>query len=167
WSEGRRHGEPVAARATVQQAHAGVAGAQVPADLVLELVPGLWRVPAGRPGEGDLLTILDAAGVTLHGEGEGAVGVLRLARLVHALVGAHRGATAVAVRLAGKLETLDAETGLGRGGLDPGQQRLAGGAGFGDLVQLAPVQWLAEQGAVQRMQPAPAFADQDFAVVVA
>src|SRR5690606_19904309 len=72
---------------SIQQADAGIAGAQVAADLVLELVPRLWRVPARGPGEGDLLAVFPGAGVAFHGEGKGGVGVLRLARLMHADVG--------------------------------------------------------------------------------
>src|SRR5690606_39521033 len=82
---------------TIQQADARIAGAQVAADLVLEFVPRLWRVPARGPGEGNLLAVFPGAGVTLHGKGKGRVGILGLTRLMHADVGPHGGASAVAV----------------------------------------------------------------------
>src|SRR5690606_6019195 len=96
--ERRRSLEPVTAFAAMQQPHARIAGTQVAAHFILELVPGLWGVPARRPGEGNLLTVFLAARVAFHGKGEGAVAVLRLTRLMHADVGAHGGAAAVAVR---------------------------------------------------------------------
>src|SRR3990167_2857965 len=105
--KGGRYTEPRQHRASgFQQTHTGVTSAQMAADFVLELVPGLRRVPARRPGEWNLLTVFLAAGIAFHGEGEGRVLVLRLARLMHTDIGAHGGATAVTVRLAGRPDAL-------------------------------------------------------------
>src|SRR3990167_623173 len=166
--KGGRYTEPRQHRASgFQQTHTGVTSAQMAADFVLELVPGLRRVPARLPGEWNLLTVFLAAGIAFHGEGKSRILVLRLARLMHADIGAHGGATAVTMRLTGQLEALDAEGGVGRGFADARQQAVAGSNGSGHRIQLGPVERLALQGAVQRMQPAPAFANQDIAVVIA
>src|SRR5690606_40210747 len=151
----------------VEQAHSGVAGTQVTADLVLELVPGLWRVPAWRPGERNLLTILFAAGIAFHGVSERRVLVLRLTRFMHADVGAHGGTAAVAQRLARHLQALDTERGEWRGSQNARKLWVGRGAIGGGLIQVGPVNGLALQRALQRVHPAPAFSHQDLTVVIA
>ena len=85
---------------------------------------------------------------------------------VYVDIGAYGGVVVVVVRFVGEFQVLDAERGARRGVFDLGQYWVVGGAGCGDLVQLRSVHGLALQGAVQRVQPAPAFVDEDIVVVV-
>src|SRR5690606_23631719 len=163
---GRRLGPVDVHAGAVEQTHTRITRTQMTAYLILELVPGLGRVPARGPGEGNLLAILTGAGIAFHGEGKGAVQILGLARLMHADVGAHGGATTVAVRSTGQFLTLDAEAGVRRRFGNAGQARMHSGTGRGDLVETGPVDRLAEQGMAQCMQPAPTLADQHVRVVV-
>src|SRR3546814_8161336 len=76
--EGAWHaGEPAQAIALAfDQASTRVTGTQVTADFVLELVPGLWRVPARRPGERHLGTRFGRTRAAFHGERESGVVIL-------------------------------------------------------------------------------------------
>ncbi|MNC23128.1 hypothetical protein D3C75_711430 [compost metagenome] len=69
------------------------------------------------------------------------------------------------MRLAGELHAADAQPGIGGGFAHGGQQRGRGGAGRTHLVEAAPARGLAVQRALQRGQPAPAFAHLDVGVV--
>ena len=86
---------------------------------------------------------------------------------MHADIGTHGGTPAVTVRLARQFQALDTEGRVRRRLTDTTQQRVAGGYGGGHRIQLGPVERFALNGAVQGMQPAPAFTNQDRGVVVA
>ncbi len=123
-------------------------------------------VPARRPGERDLRTRGGRLVVPFHGEGEHRVFILRLTRLVHADVGAHRRAAAVAVWFTRQLLTADAEGRIRRGIFNARQLRQRGNRRIDDVVQLRPVNLTVVDGAVQRMQPAPALQHHGFRIVV-
>lgn len=127
-------------------------------------------MPAGSsspaPGERDLRTRGGRLVVPFHGEGEHRVFILRLTRLVHADVSAHRRAAAVAVRFTRQLLAANAEGRIRRGVFNARQLRQRGNRRINDVVQLSPVNLTVVDGAVQRMQPAPAFQHYGFRVVV-
>ncbi len=81
-------------------------------------------------------------------------------------VGAHRRAAAVAVRFTRQLLTANAEGRIRRGVFNARQLRQGGNRGIDDVVQLRPVNLTVVNGAVQGMQPAPAFQHDGFRVVV-
>lgn len=127
-------------------------------------------MPAGSsspaPKRTDLRTRGGRLVVPFHGEGEHRVFILRLTRLVHADVSAHRRAAAVAVRFTRQLLAADAEGRIRRGVFNARQLRQRGNRRINDVVQLSPVNLTVVDGAVQRMQPAPAFQHYGFRVVV-
>ncbi len=85
---------------------------------------------------------------------------------MHADVGSHRSTTAITQRFASQFQALDAERRRRRGVDDTRQLRRAAGAGFGDVVELRPVNRLVQQGGTQGMQPAPAFVDQNAGIQI-
>lgn len=127
-------------------------------------------MPAGSSSPAPVRTGSANAGgrlvVPFHGEGEHRVFILRLTRLVHADVSAHRRAAAVAVRFTRQLLAANAEGRIRRGVFNARQLRQRGNRRINDVVQLSPVNLTVVDGAVQRMQPAPAFQHYGFRVVV-
>lgn len=127
-------------------------------------------MPAGSSSPAPVRTGSANAGgrlvVPFHGEGEHRVFILRLTRLVHADVSAHRRAAAVAVRFTRQLLAADAEGRIRRGVFNARQLRQRRNRRINDVVQLSPVNLTVVDGAVQRMQPAPAFQHYGFRVVV-
>ena len=110
----------------LDQPHAGVAAAQRAADLLLELVQRLHRVPARRL-EARHERRRRLLAVALHGEAQGRVVVVGRRGLEDRDVGVHGGAAAVAARLAGDLHVGDARVGGWRGQRPPAPGRGARG----------------------------------------
>ena len=132
----------------------------------LELVPCLRGVPAWRPCEWDLRTRRRRLVVPFHREGEHGVFILRLARFVHADIGAHRGTAAVTVRFTRQFLAANAEACFRRGIFNACQLRQFFHYRVDNVVELRPVHFTTLYGAVQGVQPAPAFQHHGVAVVV-
>ncbi len=85
---------------------------------------------------------------------------------MHADVGAHRRAATVAQWFTSQFKALDAERGRRRSVDDTRQLRGAAGAGFGDVIELRPVDRLVQQSGAQGVQPAPALVNQNAGIQV-
>ena len=131
------------------QTHARIAVAQGAAHFSTELVPCLRGVPARCPCERDLRTRRRRLVVPFHGEGEHGVFILRLARFVHADIGAHRGTAAVTVRFTRQFLAANAEARFRRGIFNACQLRQFFHHRVDNVVELRPVHFTALHGAVQ------------------
>src|SRR5208283_977965 len=96
-------------RVRLDEAYAGIAAAQLPADLFLEFVEGLHRIPARRPESGDKRR-RGLALIALHREGHRRIRVIGRFMLVHIDVGSYRRSAAVAVALPWDLAAREPET---------------------------------------------------------
>ena len=85
---------------------------------------------------------------------------------MNADIGAHGGTTAVTVRLTGQFLPTNTECRIRRSIFDTRQFRDFRHNSVNYMVELRPVHFTAQQGAVQRVQPAPAFQHDSFAVVI-
>ena len=89
--------------------------------------------------------------VTFHREGEHGVNILRLTRLMNADIGAHGGTTAVTVRFTGQFLPTNTECRIRRSIFDTCQFRDFRHNSVNHMVELRPVHFTAQQGAVQRV----------------
>src|SRR3546814_6752318 len=99
--------------------------------------------------------------LAFHREAQRGVRVLRLTRLVHALVGAHRGTAGITMRLTRDLHAIDAECRIRRCADDAGQRRYRLRAGDGHVIENLPAARTFEVG-----QPAPRLDPTNARVVV-
>ncbi len=146
-------------RARFQQPHTGIAALERAADLGLELVNRLHRVPARRPEERQQCRRHFAV-IAFHGGAEWRIRAHRRLRLPHVAVRVHCRAAGEAVRLAGDPATRDAEC-LRRcraWKCREAWQRI-GQSGKDIVLRVPAVAGVAAGGAAGIAEPAPGFAD--------